>query len=132
MKMVVVVFLVLGAALPTWARNKPAKKQTKAQTAERSIDCQKLISDLREMRQAQSKVMTSFVKKNETIADALDYMANDQRNLNALTLKRSAKTFRDHRAREEQLVVRFETASDQLLDQVEQCLVASTRLSANK
>jgi hypothetical protein len=97
-----------------------------------TVDCPKLISDLQGMQKAQQAMMKSFVKKNDTIADALDHMAKDQRNLNGLTLKRSAQTFRQHQVREAQLVSRFETASGQLLDQVEQCLMRDTRLSSNK
>jgi hypothetical protein len=123
MKMVAVILsLVLLAVLP-------AKAQTGTQT---QTKCQRLVIELHEMEKAQQAMMTSLVKKNTTIAEALNHMASDHRNLNSLTLRRSAQTFHDHQARETQLVSRFETASDQLLDQVEQCLTASPRLSANK
>lgn len=133
MKMVVVLSLVLGAALPAFAIKKTsAKNPIKAAAVEKTADCHQLISQLKEMKSAQHAMMTSFVKKNATIADALNQMASDERDLTPLTLRRSAKTFRDHQARESLLVGRFETASDQLLDQVEQCLMASPRLSSNK
>jgi hypothetical protein len=103
-----------------------------ARTSKTDLDCPKLVSDLRGMKNAQQAMMHSFVKKNDTIADALDEMAKDQRHLNGLTLKRSARTFRQHEAREAKLVSRFETASTELLNQVEQCLMKETRLSSNK
>lgn len=117
--MVAVVLVVFGVSLSAFAQTD-------------KVDCPKLISDLHGMQKAQQTLMKSFVKKNDTIADALDGMAKDQRNLNGLTLKRSAQTFRQHEIREAQLVSRFETASSQLLDQVEICLMKDTRLSANK
>lgn len=123
MKMVAVLLVGFGVSFSVLAQ---------ASSQNLTVDCPKLVSDLHGMQQAQQVMMKSFVKKNDTIAEALDHMAKDQRNLNSLTLKRSAQTFRQHQVREAQLVSRFETASSQLLDQVEQCLMRDTRLSANK
>lgn len=133
MKMVAVVLLGFGVSLSAFAQtNKQNSMKESDKIVPQKVDCPKLISDLQGMQKAQQALMKSFVKKNDTIAEALDGLAQDQRNLSGLTLKRSAQTFRQHEVREAQLVSRFETASSQLLDQVEICLMKDTRLSANK
>lgn len=88
------------------------------------------------MQQAQASLLKSLSKKNESMAKTLDQFGKNfeglasqkksVRRADVLGLKISAKAFREHGNREEQLIKRFEIATNELLNQVESCLSKST------
>ena len=92
--------------------------------------CAELNQDLRSMQKAQSSLLDSMVNKNDSMASTLDQYAenfNSQkavRTTDVVSLKRSAEAFRSHKAREQKLVSRFQSKTDELLGQIEQCLKA--------
>ena len=102
-----------------------------------SKKCETLAKDLKAMQAAQSQLMSSFIRKNDTMAevleqnaDRLDHKMTTQRSLKRSDLEAlsvSAKAFRGSDQREQALVNRFEKASAQLLDQVRECLEKDKR-----
>lgn len=95
-----------------------------------ATDCRALAQELRSFRKAQTSLIRGFVQKNETLAETLDlYSSQFQRRKGGAlkkqdfaSLRQSADAFRAHGQREANLVGRFETSADALLDQVAQCL----------
>jgi hypothetical protein len=102
-----------------------------------SIKCESLTKDLRAMQAAQKQLMASFIRKNDTMAQVLEQNAKrlEAQMAQRRSMKRSdlralrvaAQTFRGHDEKEKALVARFEKASTQLLDQVQQCLAKDER-----
>jgi len=102
-----------------------------------SIKCESLVKDLRAMQAAQKQLMSSFIRKNDTMAQVLEQNAKrlETQMAQRRSMKRSdlralrvaAQTFRGHDEKEQALVARFEKASTQLLDQVQQCLAKDER-----
>ncbi len=95
----------------------------------KSSDCRGLAKELRSFQNAQSSLMRGFVQKNETLAETLDlYSTQFQKRKGMLkkgdyaSLSQSADAFRSHGVRESNLVGRFETSANALIDQVVQCL----------
>lgn len=94
--------------------------------------CSQLTEDLRAMQKAQSSLLETMVRKNESMASTLDEYATTfsvKKNLRKADLtgmKRSAQAFRNHQDREEKLVQRFESKTEQLISQIEDCLKSKT------
>lgn len=94
--------------------------------------CEDLIEDLKAMRTAQSQLLKSYSKKNEAFTVVLDQNAKKlektlgtRRGIQKTDLKMlqaSARAYRNHQAREDALIDRFEKASATLLEQVQYCL----------
>ncbi len=99
--------------------------------------CDSLAKDLKAMQAAQKQLMSSFIRKNDTMAQVLEQNADrlETQLIQRRAMKRSdlqalrvsAQTFRGHDAREQALVDRFEKASGELLDQVQKCLSKDER-----
>lgn len=90
-------------------------------------DCSILVKELQAMKRAQSSVLQSFVNKNDSMSRALEMQAdhlekNEDINESTQSLRQSAKAFRRHKEREQQLISRFDSASAALVDQIEKCL----------
>lgn len=82
------------------------------------------------MREAQSFLLQSMVKKNNSLAETLDLFAKDfsakkgrLRRADFNKLKGSAEAFRGHAEREKSLISRFESSTEDLLDRVSRCLL---------
>lgn len=105
------------------------------------VDCSSLVQSLKEMRQAQSQLLRSFSKKSEVFAMVLDQnarklekTASTGRKLeksDLKTLDASAQAYRNHQKKEAALIASFESASDELLEQVQNCLQPRKRNSQN-
>lgn len=102
------------------------KKSAKQTTV---IDCSEIVENLRAMRKAQSALMSTLVKKNESMAETLDlYAQRFSKNQGLVTkteiggLRKSAQSFRKHGSREQGIVRRFEAISAQLMTRLEACL----------
>ena len=99
--------------------------------------CSALVKELKAMQSAQKQLMSSFLRKNETMAQVLEQNAHrlDAEMTRHRSIKRSdlkalrvsAQTFRGHDEKERALVSRFEKASAQLLVQVQDCLVNGSK-----
>lgn len=84
------------------------------------------------MQAAQASLLKSLSQKNESMAKTLDQFSRNFEDLaqskksvqrkDIVGLKISAKAFREHGNREDQLIQRFETATSELFNQVESCL----------
>lgn len=105
-----------------------------AEAAEKTpdVDCRSLASDLKAMREAQSFMLNSMVRKNNSLAETLDLFAKDfsakhgrLKKMDFQKMKKSADAFRGHADRERGLVNRFESSADQLVERVQKCLDAS-------
>lgn len=111
-----------------------------ASTASAKTSCEPLMKDLRAMQQAQASLLKSLSQKNESMAKTLDQFSKSfeglalqkkyLRRADIVGLKISAKAFREHGNREEQLIKRFEDAAGELFNQVESCLAAPAAKSA--
>lgn len=93
------------------------------------MDCSEILENLRAMKKAQAALMTTLVKKNDSMAETLDLYAQKlSKSQGAVTgaeisgLRKSAQSFRKHGVREQGIVQRFETISAQLLTRLETCL----------
>lgn len=93
------------------------------------VDCSEIVENLRAMRKAQSALMSTLVKKNDSMAETLDlYAQRFSKNQGSVSkteiggLRKSAQSFRKHGAREEGIVRRFEAVSAQLMARLELCL----------
>lgn len=91
--------------------------------------CEDLKGEIKNLRQAQSYLMKSFVQKNDTLAETLEIFAKDvlgQKAKNAKSdskkLKQAASSFRSHSLREQGLVDRFEALAQDLYSRIEECL----------
>lgn len=138
----VVTFIIgLGAASVSQAAVKGMEKKslnTKSQAIHLNAkkldisDCSNLIDDLQAMKKAERSLMQTMVNRSETMAETLNKYADDFNDLKSrnqkierkdiLSLRRTADTFIDHKHREEQLVQRYQKASDSLLKEVALCL----------
>ena len=97
-----------------------------------SKKCMDLIQELQAMQKAQHQLLQSFSQKNGMVAETLDQHADQLqmkmsrqgklKKSDIQGLRLSAKAFRSHESKEENLVERFERASQQLFDQVQSCL----------
>ncbi len=92
-------------------------------------DCSEIVENLRAMRKAQSSLMNTLVKKNDSMAETLDLYAQrlskSQGNVTKteiVGLRKSAQSFRKHGVREQGIVRRFEAISAQLMARLEVCL----------
>lgn len=102
--------------------------------------CSELVQELQAMQKAQSQLLSSFSQKNGTVAEVLDQHADQlQKKMSRQgklkksdieTLKRSANAFRGHEVREGNLVMRFEKASQELLNKVESCLSEKSEIAS--
>lgn len=95
-------------------------------------DCKALAADLKAMREAQTFMLNSMIRKNNSLAETLDLFAKDfsakkgqLKKLDFQKMKRSADAFRGHADRERGLVSRFENSADELVTRVQKCLEAS-------
>lgn len=105
---------------------------TYAQAASPNVDCRAVISQLKSMKQAQQTLLNNMVQNNDTMASTLDQYAGELKMSSQKRhpvsakeihgLKQSAESFRQHKAREEKLVAKFDQASSALLTKVEACL----------
>lgn len=120
--------LVLGILIAGLWGSDEARASVDAGTAKPG-ECRGLVKEIRSFQSAQSVLMRGFVDKNDTLAETLDlYSTQFQKRRGQLkkgdylSLKQSAEAFRSHAQREGKLVGRFETSSNDLLNQVVQCL----------
>jgi hypothetical protein len=100
--------------------------------------CENLIQDLKSMQAAQTELLSSFMKKNETMAEVLDQHADrlekslilhqSLKKTDLRSLHLSAEAFRGHQQKETAIVDRFGKASNDLLDQVEACLTSPRKI----
>lgn len=94
--------------------------------------CSDMTNDLRAMQKAQTALLESMVRKNESMASTLDQYAQTfnskktVRKADVVGMKKSAVAFRNHQGREQKLVQRFSDKTDELISQVEQCLKSKT------
>ena len=106
--------------------------------AQASGKCESLIQDLKSMQGAQQELLTSFMRKNETMAEVLDQQA-DRLEKNLIlhqTFKKSdfrsmhvsAEAFRSHQVKEIAIVDHFGKAVSELLEQVNTCLSSSVKI----
>jgi hypothetical protein len=94
--------------------------------------CAQLSKDLVGMQNAQKSLLATFVRKNEMMAAVLDQNALrmetkiEQRQALKLSdlhsLKNSADAYRNHEAKEKELVNKFEQASSSLIGEIQKCL----------
>lgn len=93
------------------------------------LHCGALPEDIKAMREAQSFLLQSMVRKNESLAETLEVFAREfqgkKGRLRPADFKRmttSAEAYRGHAARERSLVERFETSTNSLALRIEKCL----------
>jgi hypothetical protein len=104
-----------------------------------NANCRDLLSDLKAMRMAQKTLLSNMVNNNETMATTLEdyslHLKEASRIKRPISVKdisslhQSASAFRSHRARESQLVARFNKASDSLVSRIEACLMKNREAS---
>ncbi len=109
-----------------------------ASAAHAASKCESLIQDLKSMQGAQQELLTSFMKKNETMAEVLDQQADRlEKNLilhqsfkksDFRSMHVSAKAFRSHQQKELLIVNHFGKAVNELLEQVNSCLISSVKI----
>jgi len=91
--------------------------------------CLELAKQLEQMANAQSKILNTMVKKNDSLADTLDHFADDLgstgqkvKKSDIISIRKSAKSYRGHSARESELVESFSQRTGWLIDKVSECL----------
>lgn len=104
---------------------------------QRPKSCSQLALELESMQGAQRHLLQSFIRKNEMMAQVLEQNAhqietkiNSRQNVKVSdlgTLKGSANAYRGHQSRESNLINKFEAASSKLIDEVQRCLLSSSR-----
>lgn len=119
--------LAIGAVCWGAVHAEGATKKMAKQTP--VVDCSEILENLRAMKKAQSALMSTLVKKNDSMAETLDlYAQRFSKNQGAVTqteisgLRKSAQSFRKHGTREQGIVRRFEAISLQLMARLESCL----------
>jgi hypothetical protein len=96
------------------------------------IDCAKTAEDLRGMQEAQRQILTSLSKQNQSLAGTLDQHADvldkkmnrsgKVKKTDIQVIHRSAQSFRLYGEKEQNLVRKYEKASNELLSKVQICL----------
>lgn len=91
--------------------------------------CLELARQLEQMANAQSKILYTMVKKNDSLADTLDHFADDLggtgqkvKKSDIISIRKSAKSYRGHSARESELVDSFSQRTGLLIEKVSDCL----------
>ena len=92
-----------------------------------SLNCAQLGKDLGAMQAAQRSLLGSLEAHNNTLASTLDQYADvvEKPGLQvktALSLRKSAESFRSQRLQQQQLIERFEKMTQSLILQVQSCL----------
>ena len=102
-----------------------------------AVNCVEVGRQLREMQKTQAILLTSMVKKNESLASVLDRYAVDfdssERKVSKndiQSLHGSAEAFRNHGAREMTLVEKFNKQSQDLIIKASSCLSKDQRLGS--
>lgn len=101
-------------------------------TTAHAKSCSDLNHELRAMQKAQSTLLQTMVKKNDSMASTLDQFSESfsvkskLKKTDLVGMKKSAQAFRRHQDREEKLVERFQNKTAELLDEVESCLRSKT------
>ena len=94
--------------------------------------CSELSSELHSMQTAQTSLLQSMVRKNESMASTLDQYADNfsvrkaVRKADIVGFHKSAQAFRNHQDREEKLVQRFQSKTDELISSIDECLKSKT------
>lgn len=97
-------------------------------------DCSQLVQQVRAMNQAQSALLGSMLRKNQSMSRTLDQYADEFSAQPRLTkaeiisLRKSAKAFVQHEQREAQLISRFEKSAKELSDKITVCLATEGRI----
>ena len=109
-----------------------AAVQSQALQQPEKVSCQALVAELRAMKQAEKTLLTNMVQNNDTMASTLDQYAVELKDSashkkpvttkDVKSLKQSAQAFRQHKAREQRLISKFDSASATLIDKVQSCL----------
>jgi hypothetical protein len=90
------------------------------------LKCSGLVSELNEMKKAQTKLLQSMVNKNDSMAETLDVFSKDvektEARLSSKRLSLSAAAFRAHKIREMDLIRRFDLQTQKLMTQLMPCL----------
>lgn len=91
--------------------------------------CEESQHQLQDMLRAQDTLLKSMLKKNDSFAGILDQYASELVELNRkvgpreiVSLRSSAKAFRKHKEREQNLINRFGKKSFELVQRVNECL----------
>lgn len=100
-----------------------------------AVNCVEVGRQLKEMQKTQAILLTSMVKKNDSLASVLDRYAVDfdssarkVSKSDIQSLHGSAEAFRNHGAREMTLVEKFNKQSQDLITKASSCLNKDQRL----
>ena len=97
-----------------------------------SSRCSELSAELNSMKNAQSQLLQTFVQRDGDFAQTLEQheaklektmaKAGALKKADLLVMLRSAAAFRSHQDKEQDLVNKFEKATEKLLTEVQTCL----------
>ena len=103
-----------------------------------AVNCGEITLQLAEMQKAQALLLQTMVKKNENLAEVLDRYASEfedsERKLTRSDIQSmhgSANAFRNHEAREQTLVDKFNRQSRDLITKANACLASSNERTGN-
>lgn len=89
------------------------------------------------MNQAQSALLGSMLRKNQSMSQTLEQYADEFSAQPRLTkaeiisLRKSARAFVQHEQREAQLIARFEKSAKELGEKINACLVSDKKMASN-
>ena len=107
-----------------------------------SSRCAELSQELNSMQRAQAQLLESFARRDGDFAQTLEQhesklervlsKSGHVRRSDILVLRRSAAVFRSHEEKEQELVSKFEKATEKLLTEVQTCLDPKTLASVSE